>query len=159
MDLKIVVQGADIAERHIMEAAHDAADIRIPLAEIYLTILDIIDEMFDREGERQGHPRWTADKIAQVVYKAKHDPPLNPHILQATSALKIAMTTYRHPMQFVRIEKTKIVISSKMLRGKVHQVGSPSAHIPARPYIMVSESDSNMMAREILRHVTRAFSK
>lgn len=154
---KIITRGTVEAAMMLEGLGNRTLNMRPAFEQIYLTALDIIDETFDTEGARDGQEKWARLKLATVVWKAKQK--LDPRILRAGghqgATLHEAMTTFRHPDQYVRIERTKIVLAPKMLRGKVHQKGRRDGSIPARPFVRFSERDQQAFAREILRWVAR----
>jgi phage gpG-like protein len=151
VDFYFVTQGERHAASVIESMGVQAANLRPALEEIYLTALDIIDETFDKEGERGGFPHW--EMVAWQTSQEKARKGQDPRILRATGLLHESMTQYRHPLQYSRIERYKIVLSSRLVRGVVHQRGS--ATVPARPYVRFTETDAAAFAREILRHITK----
>jgi phage gpG-like protein len=159
-----VTQGTRHAELTLQEIGGRALNARPAFEEIYLTALDIIDENFDTEGGRGGQEQWAALTLSTIIWKQKRG--LDPRILRATGELHESMTTYRHPLQYSRIERSKIVLAPRLLRGKLHQkgYGVPYAHgfsgfgvseVPARPFVRFTDSDAKAFAREILRFVAR----
>jgi phage gpG-like protein len=157
---KIVTQGASHAASVIEHMGERAANPRPALEEIYLTALDIIDENFEAEGARGGHARWADNLLTTLIWKARKG--YDPRILRATGELKESMTTFRHPEQYSRIERYKIVLSSRLLRGKLHQrgygvvqKGGGRTAVPARPYIRFTQGDARAFAREIARFLTK----
>jgi phage gpG-like protein len=158
MDFRIVVFGDKHAASRLEGIAANAANTRPAMEEIYLTILDIEEEAFDNEGARSGFTRWHKLALATVVYKVKRH--LSPAILEETGRLRTAMTTFRHPDQYSRIERDKIVFSPRLPSipyGRIHQFGGVAGGslIPARPYIRFSETDKQAFGRELLRHVMK----
>lgn len=141
--------------------------MRPALEEIYLTVLDIVEETFDTEGARGGHEKWDPITFAYEKWKMKRRP--GTPILVFDSELKASVTTYRHPQQFLRIDQTKIVFASKLKRGEWHQKGwkpnvkfrsaksvgrsKGAGRVGKRPFIRFTEADRNAFGREILRHV------
>jgi phage gpG-like protein len=121
---QIQVFGEKQAARRLENIGDQAANARPAMEEIYLTILDIEDETFDREGARGGFPRWLQNAPATLLWKARHR--YHPAILRATDALRTAMTTYRHPDQVVRISNVQIMFQPKLTRipyGRIQQKG------------------------------------
>jgi len=130
---------------------------------IYIDILEVVRENFDTEGGRTGSP-WMPVTLTTQIWKARHG--YDPRILHATGELREAMSTFRHPLQYSRIEAFKIVIQSKLLRGKLHQVGYSIPHhgfaggsgftkVDARPYLRFREDDRKRFAQKILVWITR----
>jgi len=173
---RITVYGEKHAEIALLSLGEKARYMRPALEEIYLTVLDIVEETFDREGARGGFPKW--DPITIAWEKRKHKVRPGMPILVFDSELKASVTQYRHPQQFLRIDQTKIVFASRLKRGKWHQKGwqqkskgftlgsnvsfggssqrrtrAGKVKVPARPFIRFSESDRNAFGREIMRHV------
>lgn len=137
----------------------NARNPRAALEEIYLTVLDIIGETFEAQGARGGFPRWARLQLSTVVDKATRG--ADPRILFDSSELFESMTTYRHPLQQVRIDNSGITLAPRLARGRIHQKGAKGlgtrgqAELPARPFIRFTESDRQAFAREILRHLVK----
>lgn len=166
LGFRVTVYGDKHAEIALLSIGERARYMRPALEEIYLTILDIVDENFDTEGQRGGFKRWDPITYGYEIYKFKRRP--GKPILQFDSELKASVTQYRHPEQFLRIDQTKIVFASKLARGRWHQRGwrQPRPHgtttsgrslarkkVPARPFVRFSEADRNAFGREIMKHV------
>lgn len=170
MQFRVVTYGATTAAANLAQMGANAINARPAFEEIYLTMLDIEDEMFERQGAR-GQPRWTPLGYRQIVDKRRKGQ--DPRTLIATGLLRASVTTYRHPMQYTRIERDKIVFGSQRPFAKVHQKGQKqgrdaafntdifgnliprSGGVPQRKFIHFTEQDENAFAREILRHVVR----
>lgn len=157
MRFHVVTYGVKQAEQHLEQIASRTVNARPAFEEIYLTILDIEHEAFDNEGARSGFSKWTKLTINTIIHKAKKS--LSSHILQESERLYGAMTTYRSPDAYVRIEKDKIVFAPKLPYGRIHQKGgitggfTAGSVVPARPYVRFSQTDANAFGREIMRHV------
>ncbi len=151
MEFRVVTQGTRLIRLKLVRMTERAEHAKPAMNEIYLTILDIIDETFEKEGARSGLPRWAADTVRWEVKKIKLG--LDPRILRATGELHESMTTYRHPLQYVRVENAKVVINSKLMRGKVAQKGYAKGGIPARPYVRFTKMDSHAFGREVMRYI------
>lgn len=164
MEFRIVVFGAHAAKEYIEGLGTQAANARPAFEEIYMTILDIEQEAFERQGARDGFPRWAPLAPATILWKIKRK--LRPEILRATDRMMKAFTTYRSPDMVTRIEKDKIVFtpkSSAIPYARVHQEGyvdensrrGSYGELPPRPPVRFSKSDQAAFAREIVRHITR----
>lgn len=155
----VVTYGTKVVEQYLKGVAVNARDIRPALDEIYVTILDIEEEAFEKEGARSGFPPWEPLTLSTVLRKLKRGG--DPRILRETNDLMRSVTRFRDRQQYARIERDKIVFSSRRPFARVHQEGKSftisgrNIDIPARPFIRFSQTDSEAFGREILRHVTK----
>jgi phage gpG-like protein len=132
-----------------------AADTRPAMEEIYLTILDIEQEAFDREGARGGFSVWEKNALSTLVKKVKARG--TSKILQETDRLMKSMTTPYSADAFVRINKTSIQMQPRLSAipyGRAQMLGQPG-HFPARDYLRFSKSDAAAFGREVSRHLMR----
>lgn len=177
VETRITIYGEKHAARTLEGIGDRAANARPAMEEIYLTILDIEEETFEKEGARGSFPRWVENSFATIEWKARHR--YHPAILRATDKLRTAMTTYRHPDAITRITGLQIQFQPKLTAipygriqykgGKVQNTGSfkmkgarltgnlkiVAGAIPPRPYIRFTELDANAFAKEIMRHLMR----
>lgn len=165
---RITVYGEKHAEIALLSLGENARYMRPALEEIYLTVLDIVEETFDREGARGGAKKWDPITVAYEKWKFQRRP--GKPILVFDEELKASVTQYRHPQQFLRIDQTKIVFASKLKRGQWHQKGwrpsvkfrsaknvgaaKSAGKVGIRPFVRFTAEDRNAFGREILRHVT-----
>lgn len=145
---KIVSYGEKVAAINLEEMGQRAMHARPAFEQIYLTILDIEDEMFDRSGAR-GQAEWLPISIETINRKVRDG--LSPEILQATGDLRASLTQYRHHLQSSRIEQTKIVFSSRRPFARLHQEGKGG--MTKRRFIHFTRADHAAFAREIVRYV------
>lgn len=156
----IRVYGTNEAAEHIAGIGQNALNARPAMEQIYLTILDIEQEAFEKEGARGGFSKWQRLAISTVIRKVKRGMPSS--ILRESDKLMNAMTTYRSRDAYTRIEKDRIIFQPKMTKdaipyGRIQQKGGRAggADIPARPYIRFSKQDSAAFGRELARHVMK----
>lgn len=161
MQFHITSHGIQHAIETFDGIALNASDTRPAMEEIYLTILDIEAEAFEKEGARSGFPKWQA--LLYTTEKAKKE---RGQILVDFGKLRKSMTEYRSPDATVRIHKDYIVFAPNLERvpyGRIqrlggwqsHGRGGGKTHIPARDYIRFSKTDSAAFAKEIARHLMR----
>lgn len=156
MQFRIVSFGTRQAQARLTDIGNRAVNARPAFEEIYLTILDIVDEIFDSQGSRGGHDPWLQLTPGHLRFKAKRNKDLR--ILHMDGLLRDSVTKPRHPDQFLRITKDHIQFKSKRPFADVHFKGQKKSHrrgVPARPFIFFTEADRRAFAREILRHLIR----
>lgn len=167
MQFRIVTFGAKQAAAHLTDIGNRAVDVRVPLTEIYLSILDIVEEIFAREGQYAGNDKWL--ELSTDHLRAKRKLGKDLRILRMDGDLHASVTQMNHPDQFKRIARDHIVFKSTRPFADVHfrgqrkkgigsrTPGSAAFHrgVPARPFIAFSESDRRAFAREILRHLIK----
>jgi phage gpG-like protein len=166
---RLVTYGVREIADDLEALGHRAINTRPIMEEIYLTILDIEEEIFDTQGIRLGGLKWPAITLQWRFAKAKRG--ADPRILHASGRLRDSVTKYRHPDQHVRIERDKIVFGSKLPYAKIHQTGSDqffdeggrvegglaiSGGLPQRKYIGFSQQDKANFTRGIERHIMKA---
>jgi len=181
---QITIYGEKHAARVLEGIGDRAMNARPAMEEIYLTMLDIEEETFEKEGARGGFPRWVPNAFATIEWKARHK--YHPAILRATDKLRTAMTTFHHPDQIVRISGIQIQFQPKLTTipyGRIQQKGGRTkvttgkgpggkvtagrdkrgrqrflrtyVKIPARPYVRFTESDADAFSKEVMRHLMR----
>jgi phage gpG-like protein len=128
---------------------------RPAMEEIYLTVLDIVEEQFETQGRRGGE-EWTPIDDVWLARKLREG--RDPRILHSTGHLRASVTQYRHRSQYVRIEDHKIVFRSQTPYADVHQFGGARfgrPDIPKRQFVKFLKRDQQAFAKEILKHVTK----
>jgi phage gpG-like protein len=171
---RIVVYGAREVAEDFGELAKRVVHTRPAMEEIYLTMLDIEQEIFEKEGARGGDMKWAMLSPAWRARKIKMGG--DPRILRFRGRLEASVTHYRHPDQFIRLDKDKIVFGSKLPYAKVHQKGSKhlgktgrlvegiggvtvflGEGTPQRKYVKFTNQDAKAFAKEVSRYVMKAF--
>jgi phage gpG-like protein len=150
-EFTIVSTGTEVAASFIEGMGTRAAAPRPALEEIYATVLDIIGETFDDEGARGGFPKWADDTEQWIYEKARHGG--DSRILRDTGELFHDATSFRSSGMYTRIERDRIILTPRTVKGKVAQVGTTDGSHPARPFIRFTYDDQQAFAREILRHI------
>lgn len=158
MNFTIRVYGVDEAVARFEGIAAAAVNARPAMEEIYLTMLDIEQEAFEKEGARSGFAKWQKNALSTVIRKVKRH--MSTTILRESDRLMNAMTTYRSKDAYTRIERDRIIFQPKMTNipyGRIQQKGGSAggADIPARQYIRFSKTDQQAFARELVKHLTR----
>lgn len=168
MQFRIITFGAKHAATTLTDIGNRAVNARPAFEEIYLTILDIVDEIFDTEGERGGHEPWLGLTPGHLRFKRKRNKDLR--ILREDGDLHASVTQFRHPQQFLRIGQDHIQFKSKVPFADVHYKGQKkkgvgsrtpgtgafNRGIPARPFIFFNEQDRRAFAKEILTHLIKS---
>lgn len=157
MIFTIRVYGVNEAAETIESFGRQAANARPALEEIYLTMLDIEHEAFEKEGARSGFPKWTKLALSTIIRKVKKK--MNPRILQESERLMRSMTQYRSSDAYTRIEQTRIIFQPKLTAipyGRIQKKGGHAggANIPPRDYIRFSLLDRQAFAKEMMRHLS-----
>jgi phage gpG-like protein len=147
---RISVYGVNHAEQTFDNIGDNAANIRPALEEIYLTMLDIEQELFEKEGARGG-PRWAKLDIDWLKWKIKRG--FSPEILRWRDNLYYAMTVYRSRHAFVRI--TQEAITLRPINEVYHYHMTGTSTMPKRTFVRFTQQDKDAFAREISRHLTR----
>jgi len=147
---KIVTYGEEKAAINFEQMGLRAFNARPAFERIYLRMLDIEQEIFEREGNR-GQAPWEILTLTWLSEKVEQG--LDPRILHATGRLRRSMTTFRSPDQYTRIERSKIVFASKRAYAITHQKGWPSSGIPQRRFVHFTKIDQREFAIEILNHI------
>lgn len=158
MDFRIVVYGEKHAALTIEGIGNQAVNLRPALEEIYLTALDIEQELFEKEGARGGFPKWEKLTWEHLRWKVRRG--MSPEILRMRDDLYYAMTTYRSRHAFVRFDKTGFVWRPVNPVYKFHMTGYTTrtnkvTKVPARPFVRFTEQDRQAFGREIARHLMR----
>lgn len=151
VDFRISIYGEKRAASVIEDIGEQAVNLRPAFEEIYLTALDIEQELFEKEGARGGWPRWTRLSFRQLQYKVRRG--LSPEILRMTDKLLGAMTQFKSPEAFVRFDKNGFTWKPKDPAYKFHMTGTYK--MPSRPFVRFTEQDRTAFAREIGRHLMR----
>lgn len=170
---RITVYGERKVAHDIDELANRMVATRPAIEEIYLTILDIEDEIFDSQGARGGDPRWAP--VSPQWRKRKTSLGGDPRILHFRHKLRESVTQYRHPDQYVRLERDKIVFGSRLPYARIHQKGEKKfggerglalgiknqqvalgEGVPKREYIKFTDADAKAFAREVSRYIMKA---
>lgn len=156
MIFTIRVYGVDEAAETLESFGHQALYARPALEEIHLTMLDIEHEAFEKEGARSGFTKWQKLALSTIIRKVKRK--MDPRILQESGRLMRAMTHYRSPDAYTRIEATRIIFQPKSTAipyGRIQKRGGHAggANIPARDYIRFSALDRRAFAKEMMRHL------
>lgn len=167
-EFRIVTQGVREVQYMFKGIGRRAEDCRPVMEDIYRDALDVIDANFETESAR-GEP-WMPLTFTTKIWRARMG--YHGGILQATGELRHSMTTAHHPLQYSRVERFKVVISSRTIKGRAHQHGYRQAihgflgiaqavttptmqNVPARRYVAFTEIDRKRYARKILFWITR----
>jgi hypothetical protein len=167
MQFRIVTFGAKQAAATLTNIGERAVNARPAFEQIYLTVLDIVDEIFDKEGERGGQEPWLPLTPGHLRWKQKHHKDLR--ILRMDGDLHASVTKFKHPQQFSRIAKDHIVFKSTVPFSDVHfhgqkkkgvgsrTPGTEAFHrgVPKRQFIFFTEADRRAFAKEILVHLMK----
>lgn len=135
-----------------------AVNARPLMEEWYLTVLDMIDETFDREGARAGFPRWypLSNQWAKEKQRSKRPGgPGDPRILRDTGEMHRALTTPRHPEVYTRIENLAVIIRPRdsLMRARVHMAGSKKRGIEQRPWLRMGQADQTSFGKSLVRYI------
>lgn len=151
MRFTIVSSGALRAAWRIQGLARQAANVRPAMEEIYMMILDIEEEIFQSQGTRGGREGWTPLSLGWQRKKFSDESIGHVGILEYTGLLRDTVTRWRHPMQYTRIERSKIVFRSQRPFADLHQKGKGG--MPQRQWIYFTKQDAMNFAQEIKDHI------
>lgn len=149
MRFTIVSSGVLRAAWTIRGLGEQADNMRPAMEDIYMTILEIEDEIFRSQGTRGGREGWLPDSLAWTQEKYRRG--LHPGTLQAEGLLRDSVTRWRHPLQYARIEKHKIVFKSQRPFADLHQKGEGG--MPKRQFIYFTKQDALGFAKTIKDHI------
>lgn len=119
-------------------------------------ILEIEDEIFESQGQRGGRAGWEPLSVGWINWKVNHGKDYR--ILHMDRHLRDSVSRYRHPSQFARLTKDKILFKSKLPYAEIHQKGSGVvpigfSEVPKREYIYFTKTDAMAFASEIKKHI------
>lgn len=177
-EVRVVVYGDRLVAHHLDELGFRAVEARPAMEEIYLTILDIVDEIFDSQGARGGDAPW--QPVSPTWLERKVRLTGEPRILHFHHKLRESVTKFRHPDQYARVQRDKVVFGSRLPYAEVHQKGGKRFHatkksatlvgadnvehsewigegIPQRQYIKFTGQDARAFGREVMRFMMGAF--
>jgi phage gpG-like protein len=149
MRFTIVSTGALRAAFRIRGLGEQAANCRPAMEEIYMMILEIEDEIFESGGARGGRQEW--HPLSHDWLTSKWNRGKNVFVLQEDGTLRDSVTRWRHPLQYTRIERSKIVFRSQRPFADLHQKGEGG--MPKREFIYFTKLDAERFAQQIKQHV------
>ena len=158
MNARITVSGVKAVGFRFDGIAQRSINALPLMNEWYDTIIDMIDETFEKEGARAGYPRWEYLNIRTQWEKARPNRPGgpgDPRILRDTGEMFRALTTHRHPDVYVRIERLAVIIRPRdnLMRARVHMQGSQKRSIPQRPWIRIGPADKTSFGKSLVRWI------
>ena len=113
------------------------------------------DDTFVAEGARDGHAPWKQLSAKRLEQRREgRNTAESAMILQDTGRLRSSITS-RSGRDYAAVGVT--LGSGAEDYARAHQEGVPAQHLPARPFLFVSDEDLDEHAATILDYITAAF--
>jgi phage gpG-like protein len=139
----------DRVARVLTELGDRAYTLVEPMAEITADMFRIERTIFS-SGGRRGGGSWKS--LAESTVKRRKG---DARILRDTDTLYNSLTEGGAPFQILDINNGGILFGTDRTWAEVHQYGSISAGVPARPFLRFLPNDIDRWTGMIVRHLMR----
>lgn len=143
-------EGASLVAEHMDESGYAAVHAAPVIQRIYKDLLKNTATQFYSQGRRAGGS-WK--KLAPSTVRRKG----HSAILQDTKALIHSVTRPGATYQIWHDTEAGFVFGTDRPHAEVHQHGDRRGHVPARPFLVVTEGDVRRWDRWMMEHITRSF--
>jgi phage virion morphogenesis protein len=162
MQYEIRIYGNKLVEWKFTKMARDATSARdVLMGPVASYLMDITERQFEAQG-RRGGGAWKKLSTRWLNYKIRKG--FDPRILHMEHRLRRSVTKRGSRYQILTAGGTTLHFGSSLIYAAIHQYGGVSgrghhSRIPARPYIRVTEKDSEVIGTMIQNHLMRAWER
>ncbi len=149
-------------KRHLRESERAARNMTDAFRDIGEETLRSINATFDAEGRPQRWEPLAPSTLTRKVGGARRSRTRRGGLRRAAqrrlAGNKILTATGRLRRSITyRARRDHVIVGSKVIYARAHQLGSPKTNLPARPFLVVQAEDRRRFRRIIARHITRPF--